>query len=100
MSDFVFVSEDEDVWYMTPQGKWVVHDGGEPVTLDDLLALYSGVVYEAVADLSKLPNPEPKDIGAVHDTEHATYIRFTSEDLTDPWICTRTGVRFSWHHIQ
>ena len=102
MSDFIFVSDDAQVWDMRDDGTWIEASGAEKdaSSIHELLSNNSGGVYELVADLTKLPNPEPKNIGAVHETEHATYIRFTSEDLTDPWICTRTGVRFSWHHIQ
>lgn len=99
-NEFVFISDGGDVWNLTDTG-WTNAKTGKSVSkLRDLQKVDNGAVYELVADISKLPSPEPKSIGAVHDTENATYIRFTSEDLTDPWICTRTGVRFSWHHIQ
>lgn len=101
MSNFVFVTESAEVWDMGEDGSWVSADGESELTLNQLLMLHNGVVYEAVADLAKLPKPEPKKFGYVYKTDNAMYIRFTEDsELPDPWICTRTGVRFSWRHIQ
>jgi len=99
MAKFIFVSNSSEVWDMNDDGTW--GRGLDKVgSIHDLMARHSGAVYEFVADITKLPNPEPKKIGHLHKSGDATYLRFTSEDLPDPWICTRTGVRFSWHHLQ
>ena len=102
MTEFIFVSDNAIVWDMRDDGTWVeIAEDNKASSIHELLTMYSGAVYELVADIARLPKPEPKIVGSIYTTDSATYIRFTEDtELPDPWICTRTGVRFSWHHIR
>lgn len=101
MTHYIILDDNNTVWdYDKHHGTWWDKNSMVHKTGAEILTTRGGQVYASIdqRDVPMPKLPEPQNIGSIYNANGAIYVRYSYDDR-EPWICTRTGIKFAWKDI-